>query len=81
MKKFLAMAFAILLLGLCSCTRAGEKAHDHNFSADWTKTSGCHYKVCTVDGCNEQSEKENHQFENGKCKICGYNQPSISTKE
>ena len=81
MKKFLAIAFSVLLLGLSACSREGDNAHDHDFSGGWTTTSGSHYKVCTVDGCNEQSEKANHEFENGKCKVCAYNQPTISTKE
>lgn len=78
MKKFLYIIITVCFFTLSSCSLFGEKEHDHAFGNQWLYTGGEHYKVCQVDGCNEKSEKGNHEFENGKCKVCGYRQPSLN---
>ncbi|MBQ7373888.1 MAG: hypothetical protein IJW64_04940 [Clostridia bacterium] len=79
MKKILAIFTASCLLFLSSCALFGVKDHDHVFDGEWLCTGGYHYKACSVDGCKEVSNKEQHVFENGKCKICDYKQQSLST--
>lgn len=80
----LIFVFAVLA---SACELAGQKDHDHVYSEEWISDSVEHWRVCTVDGCTQISEKNRHDFEieiieqatcvqKGEelhtCKICGY---------
>lgn len=46
--------------------------HDHVFSEEYSYNATHHYKVCTVDGCDEHSEEGAHVLgEDKKCSVCG----------
>ncbi len=56
----------MLLLTACD----GDPDHTHIWSSEWSKTATEHYKTCTIDGCNETSERANHT--DNPCIVCGY---------
>ena len=49
-------------------------AHEHSYG-DWEKDSDGHWQTCTQSGCNAQTEKVGHSYDDDTdttCNICGY---------
>ena len=48
--------------------------HEHTYG-DWEKDSDGHWQTCTQSGCNAQTEKVGHSYDNEQdttCDTCGY---------
>ena len=75
MKKLSDLILSLILslssLGLVACSSSTPKHTDHTF-ADWTCTTTHHYKVCTIDGCEEKQFNGAHAFTNGVCVVCDF---------
>ena len=63
-----------------TCSVCGYKrtitppAHEHTYG-DWEKDSDGHWQTCTQSGCNAQTEKAAHDYDNEQdttCSVCGY---------
>ena len=49
-------------------------AHEHSYG-DWEKDSDGHWQTCTQSGCNAQTEKVGHSYDDDTdttCNVCGY---------
>ena len=49
-------------------------AHEHSYG-DWEKDSDGHWQTCTQSGCNAQTEKVGHSYDDDTdttCSVCGY---------
>ena len=49
-------------------------AHEHSYG-DWEKDSDGHWQTCTQSGCNAQTEKVGHSYDDDAdttCNVCGY---------
>ena len=73
MKKFLSVILAVLMcMSMVTYVFAedikGEGAHEHIF--DKTADEETHFEECTI--CHERFGVGKHEFENGKCTVCGY---------
>ena len=75
-KKFILpiVTLVLTLFGLGSCKFI---THDHNYGDTWSHDDTHHWKVCTVEGCDRVSFKEEHvggtatETEKAKCSVCG----------
>ena len=87
MKKVLSVLLvAVMLVAvLASCN-----THEHVFATDaWTFDDDYHWRACTAEeGCKEQSEKAEHDFEViigddgnpvNSCKVCGATNTNVQT--
>ncbi len=86
MKKALCM-FLALLLCLGACTALVSCGCEHAFATEWTADDTHHWHVCTSQGCEEYSDKAEHDWDEGvvlllptastdgqrkyTCKVCG----------
>ena len=73
-KKIKLLTIALASFVLAGCVNTNEdKGHPHVFSDEWSSTSDEHFHKCTVEGCEEKSSREAHNYGNdGKCRVCGY---------
>ena len=86
MKKALCMILALLTC-LAACTALVACGHEHQFSEEWNKDTTHHWHDCADEDCEEQSEKAEHDWDEGTvtlhptastdgvlkytCKVCG----------
>lgn len=52
--------------------------HVHEWDAHWSKSAAQHWHACIGVGCDEQSDRADHDFSNGDC-ACGAKNPSVAT--
>ena len=53
-----------------------KPSHTHTYSTTWTRNETHHWHNCTITGCDEVSDKAEHDFTNGDC-VCGQTHPHI----
>lgn len=86
MKKAFCMIL-VLLLCVGACATLASCGCDHIFSEEWSTDDTYHWHVCTIEGCEEQSDKAEHSWDEGvmtllpthatagnrkyTCKVCG----------
>lgn len=85
MKKKLILSFGMIglaVLALVAC----KPTHDHKYDG-YSFDANQHWQVCTVDGCNETINKEDHrggtatETELAKCEVCGESYGSLKQPE
>ena len=72
-KKLLTFLFSVFLactfaFTLTACSNDSGK-HDHVFDTVWSSNGTSHYHACTVKGCSEKEDIENHSWNNGTVAI------------
>lgn len=72
-KKLLTFLFSVFLactfgFTLTACSNDSGK-HDHVFDTVWSSNGTSHYHACTVKGCSEKEDVENHTWDNGTVAI------------
>ncbi len=74
MKKHVCLAICVVLLLtlLAGCT----VAHKHTYSNQWSFSETHHWHRATCDHTEEYRDYEAHDFQDGKCSVCGYEQGS-----
>ncbi len=86
MKKKLAFVLSIMfilpcifMLSACGSNppENNNPSHTHTWSSTWTKTETEHYKTCS--GCDETSERANHDIVDNICTVCGYDNTHTHT--
>ena len=63
---------------------AAQVAHQHTWSDTWNQDADHHWHNCTDPNCPEVNAMDSygaHTYADGKCSVCGYNQPSTPTHE
>ncbi len=62
-----------LVLGGC-----GEKpqTHEHTFSNEWQSNASSHWHNATCDHKDLVKDLGDHTFVNGKCSVCGFEDPN-----
>lgn len=83
----LLVCFVLIVAIAAMATACTETTQEHTFSKEWTYDIARHWHACTEKGCDETSEKINHDFtttvlkeatctEKGEeirtCKTCGF---------
>ena len=56
------------------CNYSYILTHEHSYG-DWEKDSDGHWQTCTQSGCNAQTEKAAHDYDDDAdttCNVCGY---------
>ncbi len=75
MKKLPILILSLILslsaFNLVACSSSTPKHTEHIFDG-WTCTNTHHYKVCTIDGCEEKQFNGAHAFTNGVCVVCDF---------
>lgn len=69
--KLLALLLTLPLLAGCGET---QKEHQHTFAEEWSFNESTHYHEATCEHTDLKSEEGSHNFVNGVCSVCGYEQ-------
>ena len=52
--------------------------HIHTFDDEWHYNDDTHYHICTYEGCNKRGNEETHNYVDGICSVCGFNDPNYN---
>ena len=86
MNKKLILSIGMVALALAGFTSCKNKKHDHTYDG-YSHDENQHWQVCTVNGCSETTNKENHRggtaTENEKavCEVCNESYGSFKEHE
>jgi len=69
MKGITKLSVCIATVFAAACVMSSCGGHVHQWS-DWQRDENEHWRVCTVEGCNEEAERAAHV--NETCIICAY---------
>ncbi len=68
-----------------ACCMFAVGCSEHNFSSEWSSDDTYHYHACTDDGCNEVSDKAEHNYQLSgtvnTCTVCAHSYDTSSTYE
>ena len=61
---------------LSSAQLKNVKCHEHSHALAWSNNATYHWHQCTDEACPVKDEAQDgcalHEWENGKCRVCGY---------
>ena len=86
MKKKLILSLGMVALALAGFTACKGKKHDHIYDG-YSHDGNQHWQVCTVEGCTEEQNRENHhggtatETEKAKCEVCNESYGSLKQHE
>lgn len=69
--KYLTLLLVLPLLGGCG--------HTHTFATEWSFNDAVHYHVATCEHTDLKSDEGSHNFVDGFCSVCGFQQPHVHT--
>lgn len=76
-KIFLLISIPMALaLGGCGNEQSHEQAHEHTFSNEWDHNASSHWHNATCEHKEFVKNLEDHTFVNGKCSVCGFDDPN-----